>query len=75
MLAEALKIPVEQIATSGYMPSDVLKFRESGVSIAMGNANADVQHEATFVTTLNEEEGFANAMEQFVLRQQERPRS
>lgn len=75
MLAEALKIPVEQIVTIGDMPSDVLMFRESGVSIAMGNASADVQREATFVTTSNEEEGFANAMERFVWRQQGRPRS
>ena len=71
MLAEVLQIPVEQIATIGDMPSDVLMFRNSGVSIAMGNASADVQREATFVTTSNEDEGFANAMERFVLRKQE----
>lgn len=71
MLAEELHIPVEQIATIGDMPSDVLMFRKSGVSIAMGNASVAVQREAKFVTTSNEEEGFANAMERFVLRQQE----
>lgn len=76
MLAEALEIPVEQIVIIGDMPSDVMMFRESGVSTAMGNASADVQRlEVTFVTTLNEEEGFTNAMKQFVLRQQERLRS
>ena len=39
----------------------------SGVSIAMANASAEVQHAATFVTTSNTEEGFALAMERFVL--------
>lgn len=69
MLAAELHIPVEQIATIGDMPSDVLMFRKSGVSIAMGNASLAVQGEAKFVTTSNEEEGFAKAMERFVLPQ------
>jgi hydroxymethylpyrimidine pyrophosphatase-like HAD family hydrolase len=42
-------------------------FEKSGVSIAMGNASTEVQYAATYVTTSNEEEGFANAMERFVL--------
>jgi len=52
------------------MPNDVLMFQRSGVSIAMGNASLDVQHAATFVTTSNTEDGFARAMERFVLRPQ-----
>jgi 3-deoxy-D-manno-octulosonate 8-phosphate phosphatase KdsC-like HAD superfamily phosphatase len=58
----ALEIPVEQMATIGDMPSDVLMIRKSGVSIAMGNASWDVQREATFVTTSNEDEGFAHGI-------------
>jgi hypothetical protein len=42
-------------------------FAKSGVSIAMGNASLKVQSAATYVTTTNEEDGFAHAMEQFVL--------
>jgi hydroxymethylpyrimidine pyrophosphatase-like HAD family hydrolase len=72
MLSELLVIPPEQIATIGDMPNDVLMFKKSGVSIAMGNASPDVQSAATYVTTSNEEDGFANAMEQFVLRQRAR---
>jgi hydroxymethylpyrimidine pyrophosphatase-like HAD family hydrolase len=49
------------------MPNDVLMFQKSGLSIAMGNASRDVQRQAKLVTTSNEEEGFANAMEVFVL--------
>jgi len=69
MLSELLKIPPDQIATIGDMPNDVLMFRKSGISIAMGNASPEVQQSATFVTTSNEDEGFANAMERFVLQQ------
>ena len=67
MLSQSLAIPPEQIATIGDQPNDVLMFARSGVSIAMGNASEDVQKAATYVTTSNEEEGFANAMERFVL--------
>jgi Cof subfamily protein (haloacid dehalogenase superfamily) len=67
-LSTMLAIPTAQIATIGDMPNDVLMFERSGVSIAMGNASVDVQRAATFVTTSNREEGFALAMERFVLR-------
>jgi hypothetical protein len=50
------------------MPNDVLMFERSGTSIAMANASPDVQRAATFVTSANTEEGFALAMERFVLR-------
>ena len=68
-LSQLLTIPPEQIATIGDMPNDVLMFTKSGMSIAMGNGSTDVQHAATYVTTSNEEEGFANAMKRFVLRE------
>ena len=69
-LSTMLAIPTAQIATIGDMPNDVLMFERSGVSIAMGNASVDVQRAATFVTASNREEGFALAMERFVLRAQ-----
>ena len=62
-----LQIPPDQIATIGDMPNDVLMFAHSGLSIAMGNASHEVQRAARRVTTSNEEEGFANAVEQFIL--------
>jgi hypothetical protein len=67
IFSELLKIPVEAIATIGDMPNDVLMFKKSGVSIAMGNASQEVQKSATYVTDSNEDEGFAKAMEKFVL--------
>jgi len=66
-LSRLLNIPAAEIATIGDMPNDVLMFQKSGVSIAMGNASPEVQAAATYVTSTNEEDGFANAMEKFVL--------
>jgi Cof subfamily protein (haloacid dehalogenase superfamily) len=68
VLSELLAIPPEHIATIGDMPNDVLMFERSGTSIAMANASVDVQRAATFVTSSNTEEGFAKAMERFVLK-------
>ncbi len=66
-LAQHLGIPAAAIATIGDMPNDVLMFRKSGFSIAMGNASAEVQAQADAVTTDYENEGFAHAVEQFLL--------
>lgn len=66
-LSKLLNIPAEQIVTIGDMPNDVLMFKKSGVSIAMGNASPEVQASATHVTATNEDEGFAKALEKFVL--------
>jgi Cof subfamily protein (haloacid dehalogenase superfamily) len=70
VLSEMLHVPTANISTIGDMPNDVFMFKRSGVSIAMGNASSEVQHAARFVTSSNKEEGFALAMERFVLRTQ-----
>jgi Cof subfamily protein (haloacid dehalogenase superfamily) len=66
-LSKLLNIPAAEIATLGDMPNDVLMFQKSGVSIAMGNASPEVQAAATYVTSTNEDEGFAKAIEKFIL--------
>jgi len=66
-LSKTYEIPPEQIATMGDMPNDVLMFAHSGLSIAMGNASHEVQRAARRVTTSNQDEGFANAVERFIL--------
>jgi Cof subfamily protein (haloacid dehalogenase superfamily) len=66
-LSKDLSIPVAEIATIGDMPNDVLMFRNSGLSIAMGNASSDVQAQADLVTASNDDEGFAKAIEGFIL--------
>jgi Cof subfamily protein (haloacid dehalogenase superfamily) len=60
-------IPLERIATLGDQPNDVLMFERSGLSIAMGNASEEVQRQATCVTASNEDDGFAKAIEEFIL--------
>jgi Cof subfamily protein (haloacid dehalogenase superfamily) len=66
-LSKFLTIPTGEIATLGDMPNDVLMFRKSGLSIAMGNASPEVQAQADLVTDSNDNEGFAKAIERFVL--------
>jgi Cof subfamily protein (haloacid dehalogenase superfamily) len=68
-LAERFEISPDEIATIGDMANDVLMFARSGLSIAMGNAHREVQRAARQVTTTNEDDGFANAVERFILRQ------
>ena len=68
-LSQVYDIPAEEIATIGDQPNDVLMFARSGLSIAMGNASPEVQKAARRVTTSNQDEGFANAVDRFILPQ------
>lgn len=65
--ASRLGIPTAEIATIGDMPNDVLMFRASGFSIAMGNAASDVKAQAAAATDSCDDEGFAKAVERFLL--------
>jgi Cof subfamily protein (haloacid dehalogenase superfamily) len=67
-LSRVLNIPIAQIATIGDMPNDVLMFQESGFSIAMGNASEAVKAEANATTDSNKNDGFAKAMNNYILR-------
>ena len=66
-LVKTDNIPPEEIATIGDMPNDVLMFAHSGPRVAMGNASHEVQRAARRIATSNENEGFANAVERFIL--------
>jgi Cof subfamily protein (haloacid dehalogenase superfamily) len=66
-LSEYLGIPAAEIATIGDQPTDVPMFKRSGFSIAMGNSPDQVKAEASAVTDSYNDEGFAKAMECFVL--------
>jgi Cof subfamily protein (haloacid dehalogenase superfamily) len=65
-MAKHLDIATGAIATIGDMQNDLAMFKKSGLSIAMGNATDDVKKQASHVTSSNEEEGFAGAIE-FIL--------
>jgi hypothetical protein len=66
-LAKRYDLEESEIATMGDQPNDILMFAHSGLSIAMGNADPQVKKAARRVTASNEEEGFAKAIERFVL--------
>jgi len=66
-LSKTYQVPTEEIATIGDQSNDVLMFAHSGLSIAMGNASHEVQEAARRVTTSCSNEGFANAVERFIL--------
>lgn len=66
-LAAKYRLAVDQIATIGDMPNDILMFAHSGLSIAMGNADPQVKRAARRITASNDDEGFAKAVERFVL--------
>ena len=58
-----LGIRREEVATIGDMDNDVAMFRESGLSVAMGNASKAAAAAATISTLANTEEGFARAVD------------
>ncbi|MDE3082525.1 MAG: HAD family phosphatase [Acidobacteriota bacterium] len=66
-LSQRYGIEPARIATIGDMHNDVAMFEAAGLSIAMGNADDAVQRAAHHVTTSNVEEGFANAVNEFIL--------
>jgi len=66
-LSAHLAMPAGEIATIGDQPNDVLMFERSGLSIAMGNASDDVKSRADQTTDSYDDEGFAKAIERFVL--------
>jgi Cof subfamily protein (haloacid dehalogenase superfamily)/HAD superfamily hydrolase (TIGR01509 family) len=65
--ARLCRISLGEIATIGDMPNDVPMLNIARVSIAMGNASAEVQRAARHVTASNDDEGFAKAVETFIL--------
>jgi Cof subfamily protein (haloacid dehalogenase superfamily) len=67
VLSRHLGVPAAEIATIGDQPTDVPMFQRSGFSIAMGNASDQVKGQASVVTDSYNDEGFAKAMERFVL--------
>ena len=66
-LSERYQLRPDEIATIGDMPNDVLMFAHSGLSIAMGNAHREVQRAARQVTSTNDEDGFAHAVDRYIL--------
>lgn len=66
-LSQLLDVPVSAIAAIGDGRNDMAMFAVSGMAIAMGNAERQVQEAADFVSASNEEDGFAVAVGRWIL--------
>ena len=66
-LARRLQIEPQAIAVLGDMQNDLPMFCKAGLAIAMGNATDEVKQRAHHVTASNAEDGFARAIEQYIL--------
>ena len=66
-VANLLAVQMTEVVVIGDGGNDVAMFERSGLSIAMGNASPEVQRAADFVTDSNNQDGFAKAVERFVL--------
>lgn len=66
-LSRALKLPPAEMATMGDQPNDLVMFERSGFSIAVANAPDEVKAQASATTASNDDEGFAKAIERFIL--------
>ncbi|MDX7951878.1 Cof-type HAD-IIB family hydrolase [Lichenihabitans sp. Uapishka_5] len=67
-IARLLDVPIEAVLAIGDGVNDISMLRQAGFSVAMGNALDVVKGHATVVTDDNEHEGFAVAMERYVLQ-------
>jgi Cof subfamily protein (haloacid dehalogenase superfamily) len=69
-LAGLMAVSPDNMAAIGDGENDVVMFAQAGISIAMGNAAAEVKQAADFVTGRNDDDGVAAAIDWFVLGRQ-----
>ncbi len=67
MLAAQLGVNLADVAVLGDMANDLPMFDVAGFAVAMGNASAEVQARAAAVTGSNDADGWAQAVDQFIL--------
>ncbi len=67
MLAAQLGVDLADVAVLGDMANDLPMFDVAGFAVAMGNASAEVQARAAAVTGSNDADGWAQAIDQFIL--------
>jgi 5-amino-6-(5-phospho-D-ribitylamino)uracil phosphatase len=66
-LAADFGVPADRVLAVGDSRNDVPMLRWAGVGVAMGNALAEVREAVRYVTTRNDQDGVALAIERFVL--------
>ena len=67
-LSDLLSVKPERIAVIGDGPNDVAMFKQAGLSIAMGQAVDNVKLYAAHITASNDDDGWAKAMNAYVLQ-------
>ena len=67
LLAAAQGISVAEVAVLGDMMNDVPMFEVAGFSVAMGNATDEVKALASAVTSGNDRDGWAEAVDELIL--------
>jgi len=60
-------LKLEQVIAFGDNYNDISMFQQVGVGVAMGNAVAEIQQHAHFVTGSNDDDGIATALQRWVL--------
>src|SRR5581483_87442 len=66
-IASVFGVTPAQVAVIGDGPNDIEMFREAGVSIAMGQGVDEVIDAARFITSSNDNDGWARGIEKYVL--------
>ncbi len=66
-LSKLMSIPMTEIAVIGDGDNDVAMFELAGLSIAIGNGKSAAKAAADFLTDGNGEDGFAKAIDRFIL--------
>ncbi|THD53627.1 HAD-IIB family hydrolase, partial [Phenylobacterium sp.] len=66
-ICEHAGVPLANTAVIGDMRNDVAMFRVAGLAIAMGQAPPDVRGAAQLTTAANTADGFAKAVDRFIL--------
>lgn len=67
-LAERLGVKREEVMAIGDSLNDIEMIRYAGLGVAMGNARTEVKEIADKITATNQEDGVAQAIEEYVLR-------
>jgi Cof subfamily protein (haloacid dehalogenase superfamily) len=67
-IAERMATPLSAIAVIGDGGNDLAMFALSGFSVAMGNAASDLKDAANYVTASNDNDGFAQAVDDLFVR-------
>ena len=69
LLLDKLKIKREELAAFGDNYNDITMIGYAGFGVAMGNAETDVKKIADYICESNDNDGIANTLDKFVLKQ------